>query len=75
MALYMTQQMSSPTTIPITYYRKQSQPHVSHQESEAFTHAAQQNYAQFNNIAPNAVVLGAYRSSQGVPTAGKTYEI
>ncbi len=75
MAIYMTQQMSSANTIPITYYRKQSQPHVSHEESGAFTQAAKQNYAQFNNINIDQVDAGTYRSGQGVPTGGKTYEI
>ncbi|WP_028997594.1 hypothetical protein [Azohydromonas australica] len=76
MALYMTQSMTSANTERITYYRKQSQPHVSHAESGAFTQAAIANYAQFNHIQPTAVVVGSdYRSGQGVPTGGKVYEI
>ncbi|OOE76072.1 hypothetical protein [Salinivibrio sp. ML290] len=75
MANYMVQSMSSDKTIPITYYRKQSQPHVTHQESEAFTRDAIDNYAEFNHLELNQVVAGHYRSSQGVPTSGKVYEI
>lgn len=75
MALHMTQPMSSPKTETITYYRKQSKPHVSHEESGAFTEAAKSNYATFNNISRTDVTEGTYRSSQGVPTGGKTYEI
>ena len=75
MALYMTQPMSSPKTETITYYRKQSQPHPSHAESGAFTQAAKSNYATFNHISETDVIEGTYRSSQGVPTGGKTYEI
>lgn len=74
MALYMTQSMSSSNTIKITYYRKQSA-HPSHEESGAFTAAAKSNYAKFNNISEGDVKEGIYRSSQGVPTSGKTYEI
>lgn len=75
MADYMTQKMSSGTLIPITYYRKQTQPHPSHEESGAFTSAAKNNYATFNNIPESEVEEGAYKSSQGVPTGGKTYKI
>lgn len=75
MALYMTQPMASPNTIKITYYRKQSQPHPSHEESGAFTAAAKSNYATFNHIPGSDVEEGIYKSSQGVPTGGKTYEI
>lgn len=75
MALYMTQSMASPNTVKITYYRQQSQPHPSHEESGAFTAAAKSNYASFNHISEGSVEVGTYRSSQGVPTGGKTYEI
>jgi len=72
---YMTQTMSSPKTELITYYRKQKNQHPSHDESGAFTQAAQFNYATFNRIEENQVVVGPYRSGQGVPTGGKTWEI
>lgn len=75
MALYMTQSMSSPNTIKITYYRRQYQPHPGHEESGAFTAAAKTNYATFNHIEEDIVEEGSYRSSQGVPTGGKTYEV
>jgi len=75
MALYMTQPMSTANTIKITYYRKQSQPHPSHDETGAFTNAAVANYANFNDIPAAAVERGAYKSGQGVPTGGKTYEV
>lgn len=72
---YMTQSMSSAKTIKITYYRAQSQPHVSHQESGAFTNAAIANYAQFNHLNPQDVEPGTFKSGQGVPTGGKVFEI
>ena len=72
---YMTQPMSSAKTEKITYYRQQSSAHVSHDESEAFTAAAKANYATFNNIDESAVEEGNYRSGQGIPTGGKTYQI
>jgi hypothetical protein len=70
---YMTQPMSSGKCIPITYYKKQSQEHVSHTESGAFTTAAKANYAAFNHLTVANVVAGAYKSGQGVPTGGKTF--
>lgn len=70
MALYMTQSMSSGTLPATTYYRKQSQPHVSHDESKAFTQAAITDYATANAIANDAVVRGRYMSGQGVPAHG-----
>jgi hypothetical protein len=75
MAIYMTQQMSSEKCIPITYYKKQSSEHVSHTESGAFTTAAKTNYSAFNHVAVGKVVAGAYKSGQGVPTGGKTFEL
>ena len=75
MALYMTQPMSSPNTIKITYYRKQTQPHVSHSESGAFTADAKAIYADSNNIPQSEVEVGTFRSSQGVPTSGETCKI
>jgi hypothetical protein len=76
MALYMTQSMSSLKTERITYYRKQKQEHVSHVESGTFTQDAITNYAQFNHLSREQVVVGSdYKSKQGVPTGGKVYEI
>ncbi|MCE2027185.1 hypothetical protein [Sessilibacter corallicola] len=75
MANYMTQSMDSPKTEKITYYRKQSQPHPSHEESSQFTRDAKKNYAEFNHIPEADVEEGSYRSGQGIPTGGKTYEI
>jgi hypothetical protein len=74
MAIYMTQQMSSEKCSPITYYKKQSQEHVSHTESWAFTTAAKANYSAFNRVEVAKVVAGSYKSGQGVPTGGKTFE-
>jgi hypothetical protein len=75
MAKYMTQRMSSGKLPPKTYYRKQTQDHVTHEESGAFTQAAKSNYARFNNIHEDAVDLGTYRSGQGIPTGVGTFEI
>ena len=75
MAMYMTQSMSSPKTMLITYYRKQAHGHPSHAESGKFTNDARSNYAKFNNISEGVVTVGTYRSSQGIPIGGKTYEI
>ncbi len=72
---YMTQKMSSGQCIPITYYRRQTQPHVSHDESGAFTQAAKQNYATFNHINVNQVDEGKFNRGQGVPTGGKVFGI
>ncbi|WP_223254583.1 hypothetical protein DUT67_10755 [Pectobacterium peruviense] len=75
MAIYMTQQMSNPKTITITYYRKQSSEHVSHDESGRFTKDAVDNYAKFNNLRTEEVVKGNYKSGQGVPVGGKVFQI
>ncbi|KGJ93765.1 hypothetical protein [Colwellia psychrerythraea] len=75
MANYMTQPMSAAKTIKITYYRKQSQSHPSHEETGAFTLAAESDYSRFNNIPADEVDIGTFKSSQGVPTAGKTHKI
>jgi hypothetical protein len=74
---FMTQKISDQggKCIPITYYRQQTQPHVSHDESGAFTQDAKQNYATFNHLNADQVVEGTFKSSQGVPTGGKVYEI
>ena len=71
----MTQSMSSSKTETIIYYRKQTGSHPSHTESGNFTRDAKSNYATFNHISENDVVEGTYRSSQGVPTGRKTYEL
>lgn len=75
MAKYMTQQMSSSKATPKTYYRKQTQPHPSHEETGRFTRDAKQDYARFNHISVNQVVAGTFRSSQGIPSGRNTYEI
>ena len=75
MADYMTQKMSSGTLTAITYYRKQSKPHVDHKESGKFTADAKANYATKNSIAQSAVDAGTYKSCQGVPTGGTTENI
>lgn len=75
MPLYMTQKTSSGRLPAITYYRRQTQPHVSHVESGAFTQAAQVAYAATNHVAVGEVELGAYHSGQGVPTGGKVEQI
>jgi hypothetical protein len=65
---YMTQKMSSGTRTPITYYRKQTQAHVTHKESGAFTQAAKTSYAATNNLTVGQVEAGTFKSGQGVPT-------
>jgi hypothetical protein len=72
---YMTQSMSSGVLNSTLYYRKQSQPHVTHEESGAFTTAAKTAYATDNNIALAAVVEGTYRSGQGKPKSANAEEI
>lgn len=75
MPLYMTQKTSSGVLPAITYYRRQTQPHVSHVESGAFTQAAQLAYATAKQVPVGAVELGAYKSGQGVPTGGNVEQI
>jgi len=75
MALYLTQKMSSGTLPAITYYRKQINDHPSHTETGKFTQDAKNNYATFNHIPVANVIEGAFKSGQGIPTGGKTYEI
>ncbi len=75
MALYMTQKMSSGVLAAITYYRKQSSPHVTHTESSKFTTDAKNDYATTNGIQVSQVEEGTYRSGQGVPTGGTTEQI
>ena len=70
MPLYMTQKTSAGTLPATTYYRRQTQPHVSHVESGAFTLAAQQAYAVAHTLPVADVVLGSYKSGQGVPVGG-----
>ncbi len=71
----MTQKLSAGIHPAVTYYRKQSQPHVSHAESGAFTTAAQNQYSLDYNVPVTDIELGRYRSGQGIPTAGLTEEI
>lgn len=72
---YMTVKMSSHNLPAKTYYRQQTVPHPNHAESGAFTQAARANYAQFNHINEADVVETSYKSRQGIPTGGGTYEI
>lgn len=72
MPSYMTQKMSSGVMPAVTYYRKQSQPHVPHTESDAFTEAAVNAYAALNAVSAGDVEKGTYKSGQGVPTGGNT---
>lgn len=72
---YMTQKMSSGIKKPITYYRKQSSKHVSHDESSAFTTAAKTAYATARNVAVNTVEEGVYKSGQGIPTGGDVEQV
>lgn len=76
MPKYMTQKMEDTNgkCIAITYYKKQSD-HPSHDESGAFTQAAKRNFATFNHISEGKVKVGSYKSGQGVPTGGKTFEL
>ena len=71
---YMTQTLRSGTLPAKTYYKRQTNPHVTHEESRAFTQAARQNYATFNHIAEEQVEVGPYQSGQGVPQ-GATFEL
>lgn len=75
MPLYMTQKMSSGVKKPITFYRKQSSPHVSHEESSKFTTDAKSTYATERSVPVGSVEEGTYKSGQGVPTGGDTQEI
>ena len=75
MALYLTQKMSSGQLPAITYYRKQQTDHPNHTETGEFTQDAKSNYAQFNHISEDQVEVGVFKSRQGIPTSGKTYEI
>ena len=75
MANYMTQKMSSGTLQAITYYRKQKQPHPSHDETRAFTQTAKAKYAEIHNISSDQVEAGKFKSSQGTPTDPNAQEI
>jgi len=75
MARYMTQSMSSGILKKITYYRKQSGSHPSHEESGKFTQDATNDYAASNNISKDLVEVGTYRSNQGIPGGMNTREI
>ena len=75
MAVYLTQKMSSGQLLPITYYRQQKTEHPSHTDTGKFTQDAKSNYAKFNHISEDQVEVGVFKSRQGKPTSGKTYEI
>ncbi len=73
MPKYMVQSVESGTLGKITYYRKQTQDHVSHDESGRFTQDAQARYRTDKNLAGTAAVeLGSYKSGQGVPSYAAT---
>jgi hypothetical protein len=57
------------------YYRQQTIEHVSHDESGAFTQAAINNFANFNNINANTVTTSSYKSKQGVPAGPGWFQI
>ena len=70
----MTQKMSSGVLKAIIYYRKSSA-HPSHDECSKFTKDAKNDYATTWSVTVANVEEGAYKSGQGVPTAGETEEI
>jgi hypothetical protein len=72
MPSYMTQKMSSGSHKAILYYRKQTQPHVTHTESGKFTTDATNAYMATYNITDSSKVeLGDYKSGQGRPQNGE----
>jgi len=75
MPSYMTQTASAPAHPSQLYYRAQTIPHVSHQESIAFSNAVRATYAAAFAVAPATVVLGRYQSGQGVPRAPDAIQI
>jgi hypothetical protein len=75
MPSYMTQKMSSGRLKATTYYRKQTQPHVSHDESGRFTQDAKRDYATERGVAESAVEVGTFKSGQGIPTGGEVKPI
>lgn len=72
---YMVLNASQGWNPVVKYYRKQSQPHVSHAESGSFSLAAQNDYAATYNVPAINVVLTSYRSGQGVPKSAKAVQI
>jgi len=72
---YMVLNASEGWNPAVKYYRKQSQPHVSHAESGAFSVAAQNDYAVTYNVPAVNVVLTSYRSGQGVPRSPNAVQI
>lgn len=75
MAQYMTQPMSEGVNPTVLYYRKQSQPHVSHSESGKFTEDAVKKYASTYDVSADSVEKGKYKSSQGKPKSDNAVEI
>ncbi len=75
MAAYMTQKTSAGVKPATLYYRKQTVPHPTHDESSAFTTAAKTAYAGANQIAVNLVELGAYMSGQNKPSSNNAVEV
>lgn len=75
---YMTVQVKYGTLPRCTYYRQQTIQHPSHDESAAFTNAAKMNYVTVNHLTPLQaadVEVTGYKSGQGVPTGGETFQI
>lgn len=75
MPKYMTQTMSEGAHPSVLYYRKQSQPHVSHAESGQFTRDAVDDYARTYDVPADQVEKGKYMSSQGRPRSDDAVEI
>ncbi|GEM_PF-880065 len=69
MALYMTRKTGSGALPVIAYYRRRTQPHVSHVGAGAFTLAAQLASAATANVPVGAVEPGTCGAGQGVPPA------
>lgn len=72
---YMSQTFSSPKTEEVTYYRKQSQPHVGHLELECFMRDAKREYAKTYCISEEDIEEGKAKSCQGIPAFVKFEEI
>ena len=68
---YMTQPMQSGMKKKVTYYRKQTVPHPSHEETGKFTQDAINAYCKTYSVQPNTVEKGTFQSGQGVPANGE----
>lgn len=73
MAKYMVQKMSSGTLKAITYYRKQTQDHPSHDESGRFTQDAQAYAGEWPaGQAPEPAAKRAWIVGSGIRTRRST---